>query len=105
MAMKRFMTVLVLGSAVLLGWVEAASAQAIVRAVYRVGLTDPATGNIYFSDRQSIRSWSSQEACEREKDSFSGFHSNALRNMKITNEAGTPLTVTLDSSYCLVVRE
>jgi hypothetical protein len=105
MAVKRLLAVFVLGIAFLAVSTEIVSAQAIVRAVYRVALTDPASGAVFYSDRQSIRSWPSEEQCEREKDSFSGFHINALRNMNITNAGGTPLTVSMDSSYCLIIRQ
>jgi len=85
--------------------VETALAQALaqsnIKAVYRVSLTDPATGNVYYSDRQGLRSWGSMEGCEREKNGFSGFHTSALEKENIVNSAGTSLEVKLDSIVCV----
>ena len=101
----RVISVLMVGLAWLTASVEMASAQSIIRAVYRIKLTDPATGAIFFADRESVRSWSSEEACEREKNSFSGFHTSRMKKMNITNSDGAPLEIMMDSSYCVVIRE
>ena len=104
-SMIRVLSVLIVGFAWLAASVEIASAQTIVRAVYRVSMTDPANGNVYFADRESIRSWDSEERCDREKDSFSGFHTSAMAKLNITNSDGSPLEVKMDSVFCVVVRE
>ena len=96
---------LVVGAALLAGSIETASAQAIIRAVYHVSLTDPATGNVYYSDRQSLRSWDAEERCEAEKESFSGFHTSAARGWNIVNSDGTPLEVNMASIHCIVIRK
>ena len=101
----RVISVLMVGLVWLTTSVEMASAQSIIRAVYRIKITDPATGAIFFADRESIRSWSSENACEREKNSFSGFHIKRLKGMNITNSDGAPLEIMMDSSYCVVIRE
>ena len=85
--------------------VETASAQTIVRAIYRISLTDPVTGNVYYSDRQSLRSWASEESCEREKEGFSGHHTSALRKENIMNSDGQSLEVAMSSIHCVVIRE
>ncbi len=103
--MMRVLSVLIVGFAWLTASVEIASAQTIVGAVYRVSMTDPANGNVYYVDRKSIRSWDSEERCEREKDSFSGFHTRAMAKQSITNSDGTPLEVKMDSIFCVVIRE
>jgi hypothetical protein len=105
MGTMRVLSLLVVGIAWLVASVETASAQTIVRAVYRVSLTDQATGNVYFTDRESVRSWASEERCEIEKDTFSGFHTNRVEGQNITNADGTPLEVKMDSTYCVVIRE
>ncbi len=105
MGTMRVLSILVVGIAWLAASVETASAQTIVRAVYRVSLTDSATGSVYFTDRESLRSWDSEERCEREKNSFSGFHINRVEGQNITNADGTPLEVQMDSIYCVVIRE
>ena len=103
--MMRVLSVLIVGFAWLAASAEIASAQTIVRAVYRVSMTDPANGNVYLADRESIRSWDSEERCDREKDSFSGFHTSAMAKQNITNSGGTPLEVKMDSVFCVVIRE
>lgn len=103
--MMRVFSVLIVGFAWLTASVEIASAQTIVRAVYRVSMTDPANGNVYYVDRDSSRSWQSEETCEQQKNSFSGFHTRAMVKQNITNSDGTPLDVKLDSIFCVVIRE
>ena len=102
--MTRVICALIVGFACFAGFVESASAQSIVRAVYRVSLTDPATGNVYYTDRQSIRSWTSEEQCEIQKNSFSGFHTDRLAKENIVNSDGTPLEVAMASIHCVVIR-
>ena len=82
-----------------------ASAQTIVEAVYRVSLEDPATGNVYYVDRNSIRSWSSEKQCENQIGSFSGFHTSAVRDFGIKNAEGNRLIVDMADMYCVVTRE
>ncbi len=108
--MMRVISVLIIGFTWLAASAELASAQSIIRqsiisAVYRVSMTDPANGNVYYVDRKSIRSWSSEEACDREMNSFSGFHTNAMAKLNIMNSGGTPLEIKMDSIFCVVVRE
>ena len=103
--MIRVFSILVIGIAWFAASVETASAQSIVRAVYRVSLTDPATGNVYYTDRQSLRSWASEQACEDQKNSFSGFHTSQLSRENIVNSDGTPLEVAMASIHCVVIRE
>ena len=101
----RILSILVVGIVWLTASVETASAQTIVRAVYRVSLTDPATGNVFYSDRESLRSWTSEERCEKEKDSFSGFHTDRMKKRNIVNADGQPLEVKMASIHCVVIRE
>jgi hypothetical protein len=103
--MLRVISMFVVGAALLAGSIETASAQSIIRAVYRISLTDPATGNVYYSDRQSLRSWTSEEECERRKESFSGHHTSSLTKENIMNADGQPLEVAMASIHCVVIRE
>lgn len=103
--MMRVLSILVVGIACFAATVETASAQAIIRAVYRVSLTDPATGNVYYTDRESLRSWASEESCENQKESFSGFHTSAVADMNIVNSDGIPLEVKMASIHCITIRE
>ena len=103
--MIRMFSILVVGFAWFTTSVETASAQTIVSAVYRVSLTDPATGNVYYTDRESLRSWTSEEVCEGQKDSFSGFHTSRVAGQNIINSDGTPLEVAMASIHCVVIRE
>lgn len=103
--MIRAISMLIVAGALFAGSIETASAQTIVRAVYRVSLTDPATGNVYFTDRESLRSWTSEETCEGQKDSFSGFHTSRVSSQNIVNSDGTPLEVAMASIHCVVIRE
>ena len=103
--MLRVISMFVVGAALLAGSIETASAQSIIRAVYRISLTDPATGNVYYSDRESLRSWDSEEACERQKESFSGHHTRSLTNENIMNTSGQSLEVAMASIHCVVIRE
>jgi len=103
--MMRVISVLIVGFTWLAASAEIASAQSIVSAVYRVSMTDPANGNVYYVDRKSIRSWSSEEDCDREMNSFSGFHTTAMAKLNITNSGGTPLEIKMNSIFCVVVRE
>lgn len=80
----------------------AASAENIINAIYRVSLTDAATGTVYYTDRQSLRSWPTEDSCQREKNAFSGFHKIAVERFDIINAQGKRLTVKVDSSYCIV---
>jgi len=103
--MMRAFSILVIGLAWLSASVETASAQTIIRAVYRVTLTDSATGNVLYTDRESLRSWTSEERCELEKKSFSGFHTDRVKAQKIVNVDGIPLEVQMASIHCIVIRE
>jgi hypothetical protein len=103
--MMRIFSILVVGIAWFTTSVETASAQTIVRAVYRVSLTDPATGPVYYTDRESLRSWTSSEVCEGQKESFSGFHTSRVTSQNIVNSDGTPLEVAMASMHCVVIRE
>jgi hypothetical protein len=103
--MIRAISMLIVAGALFAGSIETASAQTIVRAVYRVSLTDPATANVYFTDRESLRSWTSEETCEGQKDSFSGFHTSRVSSQNIVNSDGTPLEVAMASIHCVVIRE
>ena len=101
----RVVLVLIVGFTWLAASADLASAQTIVSAVYRVSMTDPANGNAYYVDSKSIRSWPSEEDCNREVNSFSGFHTTAMTKLNITNSGGTPLEIKMDSVFCVVVRE
>ena len=101
----RTLSILVIGIGWLTASIETASAQTIVRAIYRVSMIDPATGNVYYTDRESLRSWASEERCENEKSSFSGFHTDRLIKENIVNADGQPLEVKMDSIHCVVIRE
>ncbi len=102
MAIRNFAKVSGLALAGLLVTMQAGTAAAAtVNAVYRVSLTDPATGVAYYVDRTSIRSWDSVADCERDKKSFRGFHTAIVEGFDIKNGAGQPLEVKLASSHCL----
>ncbi len=73
----------------------------IFQAVYRVKLTDPETGASYFVDRRSLRSWTSKEDCERERGSFSGYHTDRVRSFEIRTGEGDMLTVKMDAMFCV----
>ena len=103
--MTRVLSVLIVGFAWLTATAEIASAQTIIRAVYRVSMTDPANGNVYYVDRESKRSWQSEDVCETQKNSFSGFHTRAMAKQNITNSDGTPFEIKMDSIFCVVIRE
>jgi hypothetical protein len=103
--MTRVLSVLIVGFAWLTASVEIASAQTIIRAVYRVSMTDPANGNVYYVDRESKRSWQREDVCEQQKNSFSGFHTKAMAKQNITNSDGTPFDIKMDSIFCVVIRE
>ena len=96
---------LVVGLAVFAGSIQTASAESIVRAIYRVSLTDPATGSVFYTDRQSLRSWPSEERCKMEKESFSGFHVDRVAKQNFMNEEGASLQVKMASAHCVTVRE
>lgn len=100
-----YIVALIIGVGWLTASAETASAQSIVRAIYRVSLTDPGTGNVYYTDRESLRSWASEERCENEKESFSGFHTDKLIKENIVNENGQSLEVQMDYITCIVIRE
>ena len=103
--MMRVLSVLIVGLSWFIASAEIASAQTIIKAVYRVGLTDPANGNVYFVDREGMRSWQSEDVCEAQKTSFSGYHTTAVWKQNIKNSGGTPLQVKMDSIFCVVIRE
>ena len=103
--MLHVFSILVVGIAWLATTIDTASAQSIIRAVYRVSLADPASGNVYYADRQSLRSWASKERCEAEKESFSGFHTDTVAGWNIVNSDGIPLEVKMASIECITIRE
>ncbi len=103
--MIRFLSILIVGFSWLIASAEIASAQTIIKAVYRVSMTDPANENVYYVDRESKRSWQREDVCEQQKNSFSGFHTNAMEKQNITNSDGTPFEIKMDSIFCVVIRE
>ena len=76
-----------------------------VHAVYRVGVEDPATGNVYYVDRKSLRSWDSETSCKNQMRSFSGFHTRAVRNVGLKNSEGTALKVEMSDMFCVTQGE
>lgn len=86
------------GATSVVGAAVAAEEQTI--AVYRVSLTDPDTGNVAYVDRKSIRSWAKKEDCEAQKETFSGYHTNAVEDFDINTADGKPHTVKLVSITC-----
>jgi len=73
-----------------------------VGAVYRVSVTDPATGNVYYVDRKSLRTWDSKASCKNQMASFSGFHTRAVRQVGLKNRKGKPLKVEMSDMFCVV---
>ena len=89
---------LIAGAAVTAG---TASAEKIIRAVYHINLTDPASGAIYTTTRLSVRSWPKMDQCEVQKDGGVGLNLRVVEGYGIKNAAGAPLKVTLKSSQCI----
>lgn len=83
---------------------ETASAQAIIRAVYTLSVTDPDSGNVMMVERPSVRSWASTEACEREKDSFKSRHQESVEGVGLMSQSGKPAAVKIESTECYTVR-
>ncbi len=82
-----------------------ASAEGIVDGMYRISLTDPATGAVFHVEQKSVRSWPNEAQCEEQIKSFSGVHTKMLKELEIMNAQGTPLTVKMDSMHCKVIRK
>lgn len=97
----RAITAMACGVVAVTANVNLASAQETqTMATYRISLTDPASGNVAYVDRESIRSWAKAEDCELQKESFSGYHTDAVEDFEIKTEDGKPYAVKLESITC-----
>ncbi|MDJ0969770.1 MAG: hypothetical protein QNJ06_07695, partial [Kiloniellales bacterium] len=100
-----FCALLVMGLGILVVSAGPASAQSIIRAVYRFSLTDPDSGATFYANRLSVRSWSQEERCKIDSSKSGGMHADAVRSFGIMNGKGEPLEVKIDSVECVFIRK
>ncbi|MDJ0944448.1 MAG: hypothetical protein QNJ30_13330 [Kiloniellales bacterium] len=104
-SVKAFCALLVMGFGVLVVSAGPASAEAIIRAVYRFSLTDPDSGASFYANRLSVRSWPKMERCKIDSSKSGGMHTDAVRSFGIMNGNGKPLEVKIDSVDCVLISE
>jgi len=82
----------------------AASAETIIRAIFKITLTDSASGTVLNTSRLSVRSWPTMDQCKTQSAKGS-FHVRSVEGFGIKNSSGEPLAVQRASVNCIVVSE
>jgi hypothetical protein len=82
-----------------------AQTRAAVGGMVTLKLTDPAGGEPWRIQRRLLRTFSTTQACETQKESFIGFHVGQVQRHGLITASGAPPVVEVESIECFTVRE
>jgi hypothetical protein len=68
-------------------------------------LTDPGGGEPWRVQRRLLRTFSTMQECEMQKNSFIGFHVRQVERHGLVTASGAPPVVEVESIECFMVRE
>ena len=92
-------------SAALLASDAQAQTKADVGGMVTLKLTDPAGGEPWQIQRRLLRTFSTLEECEEQKESFIGVHVRRVEGHGLVTASGAPPVVEVESIECFMVRE
>ena len=82
-----------------------AQSKAAVGGMVTLKLTDPAGGEPWRVQRQLLRTFSTMQECDLQKESFIGFHVGQVQGHGLVTASGAPPVVEVESIECFPVRE
>jgi hypothetical protein len=82
-----------------------AQSKAAVGGMVTLKLTDPAGGEPWRVQRQLLRTFSTMQECEGQKESFIGFHVGQVEGHGLVTASGASPVVEVESIECFTIRE
>lgn len=82
-----------------------AQSKAAVGGMVTLKLTDPGGGGPWRVQRRLLRTFSTMQACESQKESFIGFHVGQVEGHGLVTASGAAPVVEVESIECFTVRE
>ena len=82
-----------------------AQTKAAVGGMVTLKLTDPGGGEPWRIQRRLLRTFSTMQECEMQKNSFIGFHVGQVERHGLVTASGAPPVVEVRSIECFTVRE
>jgi hypothetical protein len=82
-----------------------AQTKAAVGGMVTLKLTDPGGGEPWRVQRRLLRTLSTMQECEMQKNSFIGFHVSQVERHGLVTASGAPPVVEVESIECFMVRE
>jgi hypothetical protein len=82
-----------------------AQSKAAVGGMVTLKLTDPAGGEPWRIQRQLLRTFSTTQECEGQKESFIGFHVRQVEGHGLVTASGASPVVEVESIECFTIRE
>jgi hypothetical protein len=92
-------------SAALLATDVPAQSKAAVSGMVTLTLTDPGGGEPWRIQRRLLRTFSTMQECEGQKESFIGFHVGQIERQGLMTASGALPVVKVESIECFTVRE
>jgi hypothetical protein len=81
-----------------------AQTKAAVGGMVTLTLTDPGGGQPWRIQRRLLRTFSTMQECELQKESFIGFHVGQVEGHGLITASGAPPVVKVESIECFSVR-
>jgi hypothetical protein len=81
-----------------------AQTKAAVGGMVTLTLTDPGGGEPWRIQRRLLRTFSTMQECELQKESFIGFHVGQVEGHGLITASGAPPVVKVESIECFSVR-
>ena len=82
-----------------------AQTKAAVGGMVTLNLTDPGGGEPWRIQRRLLRTFSTMQECEMQKNSFIGFHIGQVERHGLVTASGAPPVVEVESIECFMARE
>jgi hypothetical protein len=82
-----------------------AQTKAAVGGMVTLKLTDPGGGQPWRVQRRLLRTFSTMQECDLQKESFIGFHVGQVEGHGLMTASGAPPVVEVESIECFTVRE
>jgi hypothetical protein len=82
-----------------------AQTKAAVGGMVTLKLTDPGGGEPWRIQRRLLRTFSTLQECEEQKESFIGVHVRSVERQGLVTASGAPPVVEVEAIECFTVRE